>query len=255
MAINGRTALLAAVTGLAVSAAATADDRNFTFVRETSTLPKGGLEYEQWLTFRARTNEDHDFKQADFKHELEYALTDRVNLGLELEWHVSDGDERDDPRFDVVGLEMKYRFWDQGRDPIGAAIFLEAEAGPEAAGAEAQLLLDTRFGDRWFAAYNFVVEAETEGAHWNWGEEDGGEISNRLGIGYELSDRWRVGAELLHEIPLPDWHSGASQNVYIGPTASYHAGGWAITGTALAQATDNDDEARFLFRVIAEIDF
>jgi hypothetical protein len=245
---------VAALGGLAL--VAQADDRNFTFVRETSTLPKGGMEYEQWATFKARTSEDHDFKELDLKHELEYAMTDRLMLGLELEWHASDGDERDQPRFDVAGLELKYRFWDQGVDPIGAAVFLEAEAGPEAAEFEAQLILDTHFGDgKWFAAYNFVAEAETEGESWNWGEEDGGELSNRIGIGYELSEHWRAGGEFVHEIPLPDWHSGANQNVFLGPVASYRGGGWAVTGTALVQATDNDDEPRFMFRLIAEIDF
>jgi hypothetical protein len=249
-------AALLVLLSAACALPALGDDRNFTFVRETSTLPKGGKEYEQWVTYKARTNEDHDFKELEFKHEFEYGLTDRANLGLDLEWHASDGDERDQPRFDVLGIEMKYRFWDQGVDPIGAAVFVEIEAGPEVAGAEVQLILDTHFGDgKWFAAYNFIAEAETEGEHWNWGEEDGGEFGNRLAVGYELTDKWRLGGELVHEIPLPDWHSGENQNVFLGPVASYHGGGWAITGTALIQATDNDDEPRYMFRLIAEIDF
>src|SRR6266498_4713313 len=58
---------------------ARADERLFTYVQEAEVLPKGGLEFEQWLTHR-RSKANGVFARWDFREELEYGLTDRLTV-------------------------------------------------------------------------------------------------------------------------------------------------------------------------------
>src|SRR5437867_3970560 len=61
-----------------------ADERRFTYVYEATTVPKGDLEFEQWFSWQRPTREDHDFDRLEFRHELEYGLTDRLQVSLYL---------------------------------------------------------------------------------------------------------------------------------------------------------------------------
>jgi len=55
--------------------AARADERLFTYSYEAEVLPKGGVEFEQWLTHR-RGKQDGVFAAWDFREELEFGLTE-----------------------------------------------------------------------------------------------------------------------------------------------------------------------------------
>ena len=68
--------------------------------------------------------------------------------------------------------------------------------------------------------------------------ERNGEIQQALGASYEITPRLSVGAEMLHEMVLPEWHtSEAEHNFFIGPNVSYRGDRWFATVTALAQTT------------------
>src|ERR1044071_10458191 len=80
-----RCALLAALTSLTLTAAAT--ERYFTYTYEPETLPKGVWETEQWVTLRAIRNAtvgQEDYNRWEFRHELEYGVTDNYSLSLYL---------------------------------------------------------------------------------------------------------------------------------------------------------------------------
>ena len=63
-----------------------ADDRRFTYTYEATTSPKGSWEFEQWLTWKGY----HDGDTFDFRHELEYGITDNLQIGLYLsDWSLS----------------------------------------------------------------------------------------------------------------------------------------------------------------------
>src|SRR5437016_14110717 len=57
---------------------ARADERLFTYVQEAEVLPRGGLEFEQWLTHR-RSKAGGVFARWDFREELEYGLGDGMS--------------------------------------------------------------------------------------------------------------------------------------------------------------------------------
>jgi len=61
--------------------------RRYTYSYEPRAEHKGELEYEQWVTARLE-KEDSSFRRWDFRHELEYGLTDVFSLGYNLgaEW-------------------------------------------------------------------------------------------------------------------------------------------------------------------------
>jgi hypothetical protein len=73
----------------ALRAPATATKRRFTIFLRPETLPKGAMEFEQWITLRTRARPIRRFYQEnynrwDFRSELEYGVTDRYTVGLYL---------------------------------------------------------------------------------------------------------------------------------------------------------------------------
>src|SRR5438045_9600851 len=64
-----------------------ANERYFAYSYEPETMPRGGLEYEQWLTLRAGRNAavgQKNFNRWEFREELEYGVTDNYTVSLYL---------------------------------------------------------------------------------------------------------------------------------------------------------------------------
>jgi hypothetical protein len=64
-------------------------------------------------------------------------------------------------------------------------------------------------------------------------EERGGELSQSLGVSYEIFPAILVGAEMLHEIDLPDWSEAEDSVVHGGPNIFNRGGNWWATVTPL----------------------
>jgi hypothetical protein len=65
-----------------------------------------------------------------------------------------------------------------------------------------------------------------------------------------VSPAFLIGAELLHEIELPDWSEAEDSVVYGGPNLSYRRDNWWVTLTPLAQLTDISSEVDVQTRLI-----
>src|SRR2546425_9264256 len=66
---------------------ASATERYFTYTYEPETMPRGLLEYEQWVTLRAGRSKavgQDNFNRWELRHELEYGITDNYTLSLYL---------------------------------------------------------------------------------------------------------------------------------------------------------------------------
>src|SRR6266404_7549938 len=109
-------------------------ERYFTYTYEPETMPKGGLEYEQWVTLRAGRNKtvgQDDFNLWEFRHELEYGLTDNYTVSLYLNESLANFREMDSGRtishfgFDGVSLENRYLVLNPADHAIGLALYLE----------------------------------------------------------------------------------------------------------------------------------
>lgn len=252
----GVAAVMLAPLGAPFVNTARADDRRFTFLDETRHHPPTGeLEFEQGIVYGTHTDEDSDFNRLDFRHEIEYGLTDTIQLAVDLaEWHWQKDAEGHETNYDASAAEFKIRFMDPVTDLFGLGFKTEVGVGRESTDWENILIVDKVMG-RWEFCYNFVVGADWEGERYFHYDENGGELANRFGVSYELSPAWFIGGELVHEIPLPDWKSGEDQNLFVGPNFSYRGHNWAVTTTALFLATGGEDEPKFELQTIFEIDF
>jgi hypothetical protein len=136
-------------------------------------------------------------------------------------------------------------------DFLGSALYGEVRLGDEIFALEGKLLLQKNFGP-WVIAYNAVVEAEWEGEDY---EEQVGVFEQTLGVSYQVSPHFTVGAELLHEVEFENWEDAGDHVLYAGPNASVRYGNWFATTTVLFQTTGIDEEPDVQTRLIFGIHF
>jgi hypothetical protein len=215
--------------------------RHFTFLYEAPTSPPGSVELENTITWHHGSNWNDVF----IREELEIGITDRFQLGLyPLDWsHHSDGGLE----YDGGALEAIYNLTNPVIDPVGISLYQEITAGRRRVESESKLIAQKNFG-RWILDYNATLEAAWEDRHL---EEETGELQQALGASYEISPRLSLGVEFLHEFVFPEWCDDEKiRNVFIGPNVSYRRNQWFVTVTALAQATNTEDEPNFQLRTI-----
>ena len=223
--------------------------RRFTYVYEATTAAPGPIEMENWITWGTSPREERRFNAVDFRHELEFGVTEHLQLGL----YLADWGYREDPgahkhgfRYHSSALEAIYNLTNPTTDLLGSALYQEIRGGPEEFELESKIILQKNI-DRFVFGYNATIEAEWEG---NRLEEKAGEFSQTFGVSYEISPRWLIGAEFLHEIDLPDWSDASDSIVYGGPNLSYREKDWWATITPLVQLTEVGDEVDFQTRLI-----
>lgn len=235
--------LMAAALMAAATAGADADQRRFAYSYDPVTPPAGTREYEQYLTYKAHKGNDSDYDKWEFRHELEFGLTDRLQLGLYLaDWEIVNGDAE----YKKSAVELIYGLSDPTADPIGAGLYFEAGLGPEVFELEGKLLLQKNVGP-WSFVYNFVVEAKWEGDDY---DEEVGEIKNTFGVIYQINPSVSVGVEGYHEVELEEWKDASDSVVYVGPNISYRRGDFFAVLAPLFQVTNVDSEADFNTRLI-----
>jgi hypothetical protein len=231
-----------------------AGSRRFTYVYEVTTSPPGDVEVENWVTWRTHKPDDRGFDQVDFRHELEFGITENFQAAVYLaDWNYHDGFSAGEHGFTRGGsaLELIYNFTNPVADPIGLAAYQEFQAGYRRFGSESKLLAQKNFG-KFVVAYNATLEAEWEGENL---EERKGEFQQSLGLSYEVSPRLLFGAEFVHEIAFPDWSEAEPGKFFAGPNISIrHRTCWA-TVTALAQITRAGDEPDLQVRTIVGFSF
>lgn len=219
------------------------EGRRFTYVYEATTEEPGEVESETWTTWKTSPANERRFNAADFRHEVEFGVTEHLQVAI----YLADWGYREDPnlkehgfRYQDSALELIYNLTDPRTDLLGLALYGEVRGGPEQLELESKIVLQKNFR-RFVAAYNGTLEVKWEGERL---EEKGGELSQSLGLSYEISPSWSLGGELLHEIDLPNWSGAGDSIVYGGPNVSYRHGHWWATVTPLVQLT----------KVVSEVD-
>lgn len=250
-------ALLAAasITALILSSiAAQANQRKFAYTYEATTAPKGSIEFENWVTWRYRDAKSGSSRvdRFDFRHELEFGVTDRLQIGLYLaDWTYNERDPEKKARYQHSGIEAIYNLTNPTTDLMGSGLYGEVLVGDDVVELEGKILLQKNFGPL-MVAYNAIIEAEWEGEDL---EERTGKFEQTLGISYELNRYLSLGAEALYEVEFADWKESGESVVYVGPNASVRAGRFFATLTGLFQVTDIDEEYDVQTRLIFGFDF
>jgi hypothetical protein len=234
---------LCAICALVLPSICLAGARHFTFIYEAPTSPAGSIESENWTTTRFSDG----FTEANFRHEIEIGISEHFQASIYFaNWDYTRRENRG-AHYDSSSLELIYNLTNPVTDPIGISLYQEISGGRRAFESETKLIAQKNFGPL-ILAYNLTLEAEWEGESLR---EHNGEIQQAFGASYELSPRVSVGAEMLHEVLLPAWHSSeAENNFFIGPNVSYRGNRWFATVTALAQTTHTEGEADYQVRLI-----
>jgi hypothetical protein len=231
-----------------------AGQRHYAYSYETLTAVKGSIEVEQWATWRHRDIPGgDDLDRYEFRHEIEFGLTDRLQLGLYLaDWQYDeDDDEGHEFRYQASGAEVIYNLTNPNIDFLGSALYAELLIGERLIEAEAKLLVEKRFGKLGFV-YNAVLEAEWEGDNY---DEKTGEFVQTFGVSYDISKRFSVGVEALHAIEMPGWEETEPAEFYIGPNVAYRQGRFFATLAWLWQTTHLEGEPDFRPRLICGFEF
>jgi len=226
--------------------------RHFTYLHEAPTSAPGSVEIENWITWK-RTTDPERVDQVDFRHEFEFGITQNFQASVYLaDWFYASGPRHSGFIYSDSALELIYNLSNPVIDPVGLSIYEEIKAGDRVFDLELKLIAQKNFGPL-ILAYNATLEAVWEGEGLT---EREGELQQALGASYEIAPRISVGIELLHEFVFPDWRDEEKiRNLFVGPNVSVRSGRWFATITALAQATNTEDEADLQVRTILGFGF
>ena len=250
-------------TGLLLGAVATvsiagqlvhADPRKFSFVYQSTTASQGEVEYEQWVTWKTDKGSDSGFDEFDFRHEIEFGITDDFQLAVYVaDYRYKDGSSvaDDGTEFRDVAFEGIYNLSNPVTDVIGSALYGEVKIGSELFELEGKVIVEKYFGQL-DVAYNATFESEWEGQNY---EQSKGVFEQTFGVSYEVAPDLSFGAELIHEIEFPSYTTQGDDVVYFGPNVSWKKDRFFATVTPLWQVTDVESEVNFQVRMIFGFEF
>jgi hypothetical protein len=264
-----RLGLLLVAAAAAAVLPARADERKFTYSYEAKTLPKGGLEFEQWVTLRTDKGEG-DYVRVDFREELEYGISDRLTtaLYLNLEYVSSDGvpgiEDESEFEFEGFSSEWKYRLTDPTA-PVDLLAYGEAGFGEHEQEIEFKAVVSKDLGD-WSFAYNLIFELEREEEEEPSGEtewEKESEIAHAFGVSCRVAPGLNLGVEGVARLLMEGTFKETEGHAYfVGPNVHYASKGWWATLTFLKQVDikENsdlilDDLEKYEVRLIFGIHF
>jgi len=208
---------------------------------------------ENWVTWETRRGDGDNTNLWKFRHELEFGITDRFQVGLYLaNWNLtSNTNQKVRTAYESASAEFIYRLTDPTKDPLGTALYLEIEGGKDLFVLEGKLLLQKNIG-RWTIAWNGVLESEWEGHGLN---ERVFNLEQTFGVSYEITPKFSAGAELVHEVSFDDTSKAGPNILFAGPNVSWRFKRGYITAATLFQCTNVLDEPEIQSRVIFGINF
>src|SRR5437899_12955140 len=132
---------------------ASATERFFTYTYEPETLPRGAFEYEQWITARvgrtAAVGQDQ-FNRWEFRHELEYGVTDNYTASVYFNHSLTDfhntqmGEHVSHYQFDSISLDNRLLVLNPAGHSVGLALYREPGICEHDAAPEAEVTLGQR---------------------------------------------------------------------------------------------------------------
>lgn len=264
-------AVLVAGAGTIVSPAR-ADERMFTYSYEAvSILPKGGVEFEQWITYRGG-KEDGTYSRWDIREELEFGVTDRYTTALYLNFRDTyrDNDstpdiEEDEFEFKGISSEHKFQVLNPRTKPLGFLLYGEVTTDGNELELEEKLIFQKYLDadEKWNAVFNVIAEQEWEYESAETGEESALEFT--AGLSYRLTPNWALGVEgRHHRVYEGMWNEELANAWFVGPNVHFGSAKWWATLTVLPQVAGDpdtrwglelDEHTRIEVRLIAGYNF
>ncbi len=245
-----------------------AQDRHFAWTYESTTLPKGAIDIEPWVTFSA--GGENFYNSYENRIEFETGLTDRLQTAVYLNtgqksFALTDADG------EITGLgksssfsfsnEWKLNILNPSVSPVGLGLYAEYGLSTDEIELEFKLLLDKKTARSIFS-YNFVTELEFESEF----EEEGGEgeietekefiIENDLAYMYMIKPTLGIGLEARNH---NEFSEGEMEHavLFFGPTLFFSHNRFFAIVNALPQLTnlkgsglELDDHQKFSGRIL-----
>jgi hypothetical protein len=256
-----------------MTCAAFADEPLFGFLYTTDLLPKGGMEVEQWMTWRHQKNSG-SYDQLEHRTEFEYGVTDQLQAALYLNYNWTQAfhngpfgattppeqfadfspgpdDHFNKSRFVGVSGELIYRILSPYTDPIGLAVYAEPTIGQNFRELETRIILQKNFFDDLLTlAFNFTYAPEfrylpnDSGIGSSWQEET--DVNLTFGASYRFVANWSAGFEFTNEREYNSFlfNHESNSGYYLGPNIHYGGEKFFVTVSALWQmpwATTHSD--------------
>ena len=249
--MNTKLLLSLAAMALIVSSAR-ADERFFTYIYETETLPQGKWEFEQWLTLRqGHPKGDRNFNQSiwDFREEIEYGLTDKLSisgyLNFRADQYVARNEDVQDSSeflFKGVSAEFKYQLLSPNTDPVGLSLYFEPTYNSNEQELEYKVLLSKNIGDSWVLAANASFEQEWKHEEGTTGKESVFELSS--GVAYRITPHWSIGLEARYHSVFEGLmlNEDIGAGLFIGPNVHYGRANWWGTFSVAPQITGSPSD-------------
>jgi hypothetical protein len=252
-----------------------ADEKLFTYSYEAEVLPKGALEFEQWVT-QYQGHAAGVFSRWKSRQELEYGILDDLSASIYLNFESTYSSLIDpatgttltdsETSFDGVSTEWKWRLLNPDLQPLGLLLYLEPRfSGPELE-LEGKVVLQQNLGEKWVSVLNLTVENEY--AYTADAQSLEGELEISGGLAYKLTPVFSLGLEARDLRVWPGWADEGSSAWYLGPAFHAAAEKWWATLTVLPQVhggpetipgdgrdLNDDDHAKVETRLILGLNF
>ena len=225
---------------------ASADWRRYVWTYEYLTMPEGGWELENYLTFKVPEWAETRTNSLEEQIEIEYGITNRWDVALynRLE-RINQAGGGSTTFYKGFKVRMRYRFGEEGAYPLDPLLYVEwvrdvrRDRNPDK--LEGKLILAKELG-RFNVAYNQIVESRL-------GSGGRTEHGFAAGVSYPVSLSWILGMEAKGDYYRP---GGVGERFSLGPTVSWLGDGfWFAGGTlfGLNRAAD-DFGARLLIGIL-----
>ena len=235
---------------LATLSVAHASPRVLPFTYPYETPAAGSLEVEQYVDMvPVRVAKEMPDGTLDgvysmrmlLQTELEYAVTDRLEIALYFAFRQGASPDTPFMRFQGLKQRARYRFAERDEWPVDVGIYLEVAEYHNEIELEEKLMLSKRFG-RFAIASNLWIEQE-----YYWQTKETKYIYNpTLGVTYEVSPRLSLGLEYwargrfdrgMDVNDLDGTSEAATSTVhYVGPTALVQKGKIFVSAGAYLRA-------------------
>ena len=219
-----------------------AGERLFGFSYGYGTVPKGGVEVEQYAT----AEEEGGGIGWQHQVEVEYGITDTLEGGLYMVAEQSDGGSL---AFAGYKARLRYRLGAQGVGPVDTALYLEYIGSPsfDTHGVEAKVILAKTIG-KFDAAFNAEYAVSL-------GEVIVHEVEPTLGLGYHITPSFLLGAEVRSEIEA-EGDQAPGVFLWAGPT--FHLAGvggkiWWTNSLLLAATDDTRGDHAYIYRSLLAV--
>lgn len=223
--------MLLALVAAFTTSSASAGERIFAFSYGYGTVPKGGIEVENYNT--AAIPEEGD---VSWKHqaELEYGLTDRLEGGLYL---VTENAGGGPIAFSGWKARLKYRFGAEGVGAVDPALYFEYIGSPnfDEHALEVKFILGKDI-NRFRSALNVEYKFEFGG------DELVHEIAPSLGLGFKVAKPLVLGLEVVSELEFVG-EEVEGPRAWAGPTVHLAGEGGKLWWTLSALAPVAGDAA------------